>query len=122
MFWAKRKTLRRIQIGLKGSDKRMKRLKTTLSLAGALLLAGCGGGVAMQQVDAGNYVVPGETRPPRAFQVIEIEEINLFSSSFTLTTTETVDYTGRHLYRRRGGLGPARAGLQNGLGGGRAYL
>ena len=73
----------------------MKRLKTTLSLLlAALLLAGCGGGVAMQQVDASNYVVemPGEVNKTTQSIPIEIEEINL-SSSFTLTTTETVDYT-----------------------------
>ena len=72
----------------------MKRLKTTLSLLlASLMLAGCGG-VATQQVDAGNYVVemPGEVNKTTQSIPIEIEEINL-SSSFTLTTTETVDYT-----------------------------
>ena len=102
----------------------MKRLKTTLSLLlASLMLAGCGG-VAMQQVDAGNYVVemPGEVNKTTQSIPIEIEEINL-SSSFTLTTTETVDYTEGATYTAVDGrLGPAGAGLQNGVGGCRAYL
>ena len=51
----------------------MKRLKTTLSLLlASLMLAGCGG-VATQQVDAGNYVVemPGEVN--KTTQSIPIE-------------------------------------------------
>lgn len=72
----------------------MKRLKTTLSLLLASLCWRAAAGWPRSRWTPGNYVVemPGEVNKTSPEHPHEIEEINL-SSSFTLTTTETVDYT-----------------------------
>ncbi|MFR4251270.1 MAG: hypothetical protein ACLUR9_05705 [Christensenellales bacterium] len=77
----------------------MKKMKSALALCLALLLtAGCGG-KTVEQVDAGNYVVemPGDVAKESQSIPIEISEIGL-SSSMTLTTTETVDYSAGATY------------------------